>query len=102
MPGSWFRPGGRRTRLPLWSNQMIPRVTAAKHVRDFIIHLRFADGTEGDVDLSGELHGEVFEALTDQALFRQFYVHPDFHTLTWPNGADLAPEFLYERVQIPA
>jgi hypothetical protein len=81
---------------------MIPRVEAAHYVRGFTIHLRFSDGTEGDVDLGRELYGEVFEPLKDQTLFRQFIVHPEFHTLCWPNGADFAPEFLYEKVQVPA
>ncbi len=81
---------------------MIPRVVAAQYVHDFTVHIRFSDGTEGDVDLSNELHGEVFEPLKDPAFFREFAVHPEFHTLCWPNGADLAPEFLYESVLIPA
>ena len=81
---------------------MIPRVEAAHYVQGYTIRLRFSDGTEGQVDLGEELHGEVFEPLKDQAVFRQFSVHPEFHTLCWPNGADLAPEFLYEKVQVPA
>ena len=81
---------------------MIPRVVEARFVRDFIVHLRFADGAEGDVDLRDELYGEVFAPLKEPALFQQFSVHTEFHTLTWPNGSDLAPEFLYERVQLPA
>jgi len=81
---------------------MIPRVVEAQYVQGFTIHVRFSDGTEGDVDLSQELHGEVFEPLKDPAIFKGFTIHPDFHTLSWPNGADLAPEFLYEKVQIPA
>lgn len=81
---------------------MIPRVEEARYVRDFTIHVRFLDGIEGDVDLRGELHGQMFEPLKDPALFRQFSVHPEFRTLCWPNGADIAPEFLYEKVRIPA
>ena len=81
---------------------MIPQVEHALYVSGFTIHLRFSDGTEGDVDLRDELHGDLFVPLKDPALFRQFSVHPDFRTLCWPNGADIAPEFLYERVQIPA
>jgi len=81
---------------------MIPRVAEAQYVRDYVIHLRFADGTEGDVDLRDELYGEIFEPLRDPAFFQQFSVHPEFHTLTWPNGADIAPEFLYEKVQLAA
>jgi len=77
-------------------------VAQAQYVRDFIIHLRFTDGTEGDVDLHDELYGEVFEPLKDLAMFRRFSVHPEFGTLTWPNGADLAPEFLYDKVRLPA
>jgi hypothetical protein len=81
---------------------MIPRLVEARYAYEFTIHLRFSDGTEGDVDLSRELHGEVFEPLKDIAVFKSFTIHPEFHTLCWPNGADLAPEFLYEQVQIPA
>lgn len=56
---------------------------------------------EGDVDLSGELYGELFEPLKNPDVFKTFSVHPEFHTLCWPNGADLAPEFLYDRILIP-
>jgi hypothetical protein len=78
---------------------MIPRVVSATHVRDYVLHLRFADGTEGEVDLERELTGTVFEPLRDPVFFRRFTVDPDIHTVTWPNGADFAPEFLYEQVK---
>ena len=81
---------------------MIPRVTAAKHVHDFVIHLLFADGAEGDIDLERELDGEIFRPLKDLAFFKQFKVDAELHTLTWPNGADFAPEFLYDKIQISA
>jgi len=81
---------------------MIPRVQEARYVGGFTVHIRFADGTEGDVDMEDELYGEMFEPLRDQTLFRQVSVHPEFHTLSWPNGADFAPEFLYEKVRVPA
>jgi len=81
---------------------MIPRVAEARYVQDYVIYLRFTDGTEGEVDLRDELHGEVFEPLKDQGVFQQFSIHPEFRTLIWPNGADIAPEFLYEKVQLTA
>ncbi len=81
---------------------MTPRVAEAWYVKDYTIHVRFTHGAEGEVDLRAELYGEVFEPLKDQAFFQQFFIHPEFHTLTWPNGADLAPEFLYEKVQLAA
>jgi hypothetical protein len=81
---------------------MTPKVIEARYAQDFTIHIRFSDGTEGDVDLSQELYGEVFEPLKDATTFKGFTINPDFHTLCWPNGADLAPEFLYEKVRIPA
>ena len=81
---------------------MIPKVIEATYEHDFVIRLRFADGTEGDVDLADELQGEIFEPLKEPDVFRQFTIHPDFHTLCWPNGADIAPEFLYDRIQVYA
>ena len=80
----------------------MPRLLEARYVRDFVVWLRFSDGTQGEVDLAGELDGPVFEPLRDPAYFRQFVLHPELHTLVWPNGADLAPEFLYERIRVPA
>ena len=59
--------------------------------------MRFADGTEGDVDLEAELWGDVFEPLKDLAVFRDFRLDVELNTVTWPSGADLAPEFLYEQ-----
>ena len=81
---------------------MIPKIVDARYVHDYTIHIRFHDGTEGDVDLGEELYGEMFEPLKDLEIFRQFTIHPEFHTLCWPNGADIAPEFLYEKAKIPA
>lgn len=81
---------------------MIPRVVEARYEHDYTVYVRFADGTEGDVDLRDELYGVVFDPLKDPQIFTQVAVHPDFHTLCWPNGADFAPEFLYDMIQIPA
>ena len=81
---------------------MIPKVIEAHYAHEFTVHVRFSDGTEGNVDLRRELYGEVFEPLKDLAVSKQFTVHPEIHTLCWPNGADLAPEFLYEKARIPA
>lgn len=39
----------------------------------------------------------VFIALRDPAYFAQVRVDAEIGTITWPNGADLAPEVLYDR-----
>ena len=74
------------------------RVTDARYVRDYVIWVKFADGVAGEVDLRNELHGEVFRSLRDKNLFREVSVNPEWHTVAWPNGADLAPEFLHDAV----
>jgi hypothetical protein len=37
----------------------------------------------------------MFEPLKDKAIFSKVKVDEDLETITWENGADLAPEFLY-------
>jgi hypothetical protein len=75
-------------------------VMEARYVGGYVVWLRFRDGTAGEVDLGNVLRGEVFEPLKDQEYFRRFTVHPEFRTLVWPNGADLAPEFLHDAVRV--
>ena len=77
---------------------MTPKLVAARPLQGYRVWLRFADGTEGVVDLSDELWGEVFEPLKDPEQFKALRVHPELHTLVWQTGADFAPEFLYERL----
>ena len=81
---------------------MLPRISQARYVEGHTIWLRFVDGTEGEVDLQGELHGEMFEPLKDREYFRQFVLHPELRTVVWPNGADFAPEFLRAAVRVDA
>jgi hypothetical protein len=81
---------------------MFPRVTHASYLGNYKIRLRFKDGHEGEIDLTNELYGEIFEPLKDLELFKQFKVNSDTHTIEWPNGADFAPEFLYDATHVPA
>lgn len=81
---------------------MLPRIVEARYANEYAIWLRFADGTEGEVDLSHELEGEIFEPLKDKNYFKAFTLHAELRTLTWPNGADFAPEFLRSAVRVAA
>ena len=60
------------------------------------LRLTFSDGAEGEVDLRAYLDGPVFVPLRDPAIFAAVSLDPELHTVTWPNGADFAPEFLRE------
>ena len=81
---------------------MLPHVVGARYVAGHTLWLRFSDGAEGEVDLSTELYGEVFEPLKDVAYFRCVRVHPELRTTVWPNGADFAPEFLRASLRVAA
>ena len=72
----------------------LPNVIRAKHEAGFRIRVTFNDGTEASVEFQPWLSGPVFEPLKKVAYFRSFFV--DGGTVAWPNGADIAPETLYE------
>ena len=75
---------------------MFLHVTQIKAVTPFELQLEFSDGTVKRVDLSNELSGEVFQPLRDPEFFKQAAINPETGTVEWPNGADFAPEFLFE------
>ncbi len=71
--------------------------TIAVEPRDgYRLYVVFNNGMQGEIDLSGELWGDVFEALKDPEIFKTGHQNPELGTVAWVNGADLAPEFLLE------
>lgn len=77
-------------------------VIDARHVHAHVVWLKFRDGTSGEIDLAPALRGPIMGPLKDLEFFRAFTIHPEFHTLVWPNGADFAPEFLHDNIKISA
>ena len=77
--------------------ESLPSVIRAKYEGDFRVQLTFNDNMQGTVDFQNWLQGPIFEPLKDSHYFQQFFV--DGGTVVWPNGADIAPETLYEAVK---
>jgi hypothetical protein len=73
---------------------MLPSVTRAKYVRDYLIEVKFNDGTKKVIDFEPWLAGPIFQPLKSKPYFKKFFV--DGPTIAWPNGADIAPETLYK------
>jgi hypothetical protein len=77
-------------------NDDLLEVISLKHQGNYAVHVKLSDGTEGVVDLKSELWGEVFAPLLDPSEFAKMELK--WGTLTWPCGADLAPEYLRDRL----
>jgi len=75
----------------------LPTVIRAEYRGEHKIHLTFDDGVQSTVDFVQWLHGPVFEPLKDIGYFQRFFL--DGGTVGWPNGADIAPETLYEQAK---
>jgi hypothetical protein len=80
--------------------EFLPTVTRAEYRGGYCIHLTFNDGKSATVDFIQWLEGPIFELLKDTAYFQRFFL--DGGTVSWPNGADVAPETLYEQAQSSA
>jgi hypothetical protein len=75
---------------------MILRIVKSEVCGPSCLRLVFNNGVSKAVDVSPLLHGPVFEPLRDPAYFAQAQLDRICGTVVWPNGADLAPEALYD------
>ncbi len=73
------------------------RVKGVRPDAGYRLWVEFEDGLAGSVDMSPDLYGPVFEPLRDVRVFEQVFVD-EFGVVCWPNGADLAPEVLYDEI----
>lgn len=78
---------------------MLVDLIAAQTLAGYRLQLRFADGSQGVVELAAHLKfSGVFEPLKDPAYFATVRVDSELGSVTWPNGADLDPDVLYSRL----
>jgi len=73
--------------------------TTATVVGDHRLRLRFEDGLEGEIDFSDFRRDGLFAVLDDPTYFRQARIDHEIGALSWPNGADIAPDTLYHWVR---
>jgi hypothetical protein len=77
-------------------------VTSVQPLESYKARLTFSDGAERVVDLEPYLRGPIFEPIKrNMSLFQAMFVDAETGTVTWSNGADIAPEVLYG-THIPA
>ena len=69
-------------------------ITKAEYMDGYRIRISFDNGENRIADLEPFLTGPVFLPLKDVGYFKRFSI--PFNTIQWENGADFAPEFLYE------
>jgi hypothetical protein len=74
------------------------KVTEIRPVRDFVLYIAFDDGLSGELDFGSYVNrGPIFQPLAEEAFFRRAHIAGG--TVAWPNGADIAPERLYEMLE---
>ncbi len=78
---------------------LTPDITDVSVVRHGVLSLTFADGLTGEVEVLDRMSGPVFADARTPAGFATVAVDVETGTATWPSGADLAPDTLYERVK---
>jgi Protein of unknown function (DUF2442) len=74
------------------------RVIFAKPLDEYKMEVEFSDGTHGVISLKDRIFGPVFEPIKDPEFFARLIID-EFGVICWPNGADIAPDALYEKLK---
>lgn len=72
---------------------MILQVTAAEYLGEYTLLCTFNNGEQRKVDLTSLLKYPAYEELKDEKEFIRYGIDG---TVFWANGADIAPEYLFE------
>lgn len=75
-------------------------VKDARYIGGYRAFVKFNDGRKSIIDLENYIKskpsGTIFEPLKKIENFKTLRFNPDIDTIEWANGADIAPERLYE------
>lgn len=77
---------------------MLWRVAKVRALPAFRLEIEFADGVRGVLDYSHLMHGPMFEPLREPARWAEVRIDEQ-GVVCWPNGADLAPDAMYDRLK---
>ncbi len=67
-----------------------------KHIKEYILHIEFEDGTGGEVDFENVIRKvPPYQKLSDIEIFKKVYIHPELKVICWENDLDYDPLILY-------
>jgi hypothetical protein len=78
---------------------MLTKVISLEKLGGYRLRIRFNDGSGGIHDFTAMAHeaGSMLSPLRDQAYFDRVFL--EFGAPTWPNGFDIAPEWLRREME---
>jgi hypothetical protein len=66
-----------------------PKIKSVKAVKNYVLQIVFADGTEGDYDVSHLSGKGVFKCWDTDNTFYKVFINPDSGAISWPGELDL-------------